>query len=82
MKAIIVGDNLITSEMIRARCSPLYGAGCDLEFYDWLAADRNDLGRRNLNVEVHGPDAEAPSLADGGHLGQGESPDSRSEDDR
>jgi D-3-phosphoglycerate dehydrogenase len=60
MKAVVVGDNLITSEMILSRCDPLRDAGYQLQALDWLAPDRNELNRRNLNVERHGPEAEPP----------------------
>jgi len=60
VKAIIVGDNLIDSQMFLARCQPLREAGYEVQTLDWLAQDRNDLTRRNLNVEMHGPEAEPP----------------------
>lgn len=44
--------------MIHARADPLRAAGYSLQAMDWLAADRNELTRRNLNVEMHGPGAE------------------------
>ena len=60
MKAVVVGDNLITSEMILSRCDPLREAGYQLQALDWLAPDRTELNRRNLHVERHGPEAEPP----------------------
>jgi D-3-phosphoglycerate dehydrogenase len=60
MKAIVVGDNLITSEMILSRCGPLREVGYTFQTFDWLAPDRNALNQRNLNVEKHGPQAEPP----------------------
>jgi len=62
MKAIAVGDNLITSEMILSRCGPLRQAGYSFETFDWLAPDRNALNQRNLNIEKHGPEAEPPPI--------------------
>jgi D-3-phosphoglycerate dehydrogenase len=62
MKAIIVGDNLITSEMMRSRCGPLREAGYELHALDWLAPDRNVMSQRNLNIELHGPEAEFPPV--------------------
>jgi D-3-phosphoglycerate dehydrogenase len=58
MKALIIGDNLITSEMMLSRCDPLREAGFKIEALNWLAADRNALTQRNLNVERNGPQAE------------------------
>lgn len=60
MKVLVVGDNLITSEMILSRCGPLREAGHELQALDWLVADRNELNQRNLNVEKNGPEAEPP----------------------
>jgi len=60
VKAIIVGDNLIDSRMFLSRCQPLREAGYAIQAFDWLAEDRNDLSRRNLNVEKYGPEAELP----------------------
>ena len=66
MKAIVVGDNLITSGMILSRCGPLREAGFELQAFDWLAPDRNEMNRRNLNIERFGPEVEPPpdSLAE------------------
>lgn len=58
MKAIIVGDNWISSELMLSRCQPLIDAGYEIQRLDWLAADRNEMARRNLNVEKNGPEAE------------------------
>jgi len=60
MKAIVVGDNLISSEMILSRCGPLRETGYEFQTFDWLAPNRNELNRRNLNVERYGPEAEPP----------------------
>ena len=60
MKAIVVGDNLISSEMILSRAGPLRDAGYAIQSFDWMFADRNEMNRRNLNVEKFGPDAEPP----------------------
>jgi D-3-phosphoglycerate dehydrogenase len=60
VKAIVVGDNLIPSEMILSRAGPLRDAGYAIQAFDWAFADRNEMNRRNLNVEKHGPDAESP----------------------
>ena len=59
MKAIIVGDNWIPSELMLTRCEPLLNAGYEIQRFDWLSTDRNDMSRRNLNVERHGPEAES-----------------------
>jgi D-3-phosphoglycerate dehydrogenase len=61
MKAIIVGDNWISSELMLSRCQPLTEAGYEIQRCDWLAADRNEMARRNLNIEKNGPGAE-PAL--------------------
>jgi D-3-phosphoglycerate dehydrogenase len=58
MKAIIVGDNWISSELMLSRCLPLAEAGYEIQCFDWLAADRNEMARRNLNIEMNGPEAE------------------------
>jgi D-3-phosphoglycerate dehydrogenase len=60
MKAVIVGDNLVTSEMFLSRCGPLRDAGYDIQVFEWLAPNRDELNQRNLNVERHGPEAEPP----------------------
>lgn len=60
MKAIVVGDNLITGEILLSRSDPLRRAGFEIQAFEWLASDRNVLNRWNLNIETHGPDAEPP----------------------
>lgn len=62
MKAVIVGDNLIPSAMIVSRCEPLQKLGFTIEALDWMWADRNEMNRHNLNVEMYGPEAEPPPV--------------------
>jgi D-3-phosphoglycerate dehydrogenase / 2-oxoglutarate reductase len=59
-KAVLVGDNFISSSMMQSRSQRLAEAGYELEFLDWMAEDRQRLSNRNLNVEKHGPEAEDP----------------------
>ena len=49
MKAIVAGDNLISSEMILSRAGPLRDAGYAIQSFDWMFADRNEMNRRNLS---------------------------------
>lgn len=49
MKAILVGDNLTTSKMMRSQSGPLREAGYQLQALDWLAPDPNVMVQRNLN---------------------------------
>lgn len=61
MKAVIVADNLMPSEMILAGCKPLQEAGYELETLDWVTADRDDMMQRIFNIEAQGPEAEPPA---------------------
>jgi D-3-phosphoglycerate dehydrogenase len=60
MKAIVVGDNLIPADMILSRAGPLRDAGYAVQAFDWMFADRNEMNRRNLNLERYGPETEPP----------------------
>jgi D-3-phosphoglycerate dehydrogenase len=61
MKAVMVGDYLIPPDLMREASDPLHQAGIAIETLDWKTETKEEVDQRRLNVELHGPEAEAPA---------------------
>jgi D-3-phosphoglycerate dehydrogenase len=61
MKAVMVGDYLIPPDLMLRACDPLREAGVEIKVLDWGAKTKEEVDQRRLNVELHGPEAEAPA---------------------
>ncbi len=65
MKAVMIGDYLIPPALMLKACDPLREAGVEITTLDWGTTTKEEVDERRLNVELHGPEAEAP--ADGAY---------------
>jgi D-3-phosphoglycerate dehydrogenase len=63
MKAVMIGDYLIPTDLMLSACEPLREAGFEIETLEWETESKEKVDQRRLNVELHGPEAEA--YADG-----------------
>ena len=61
MKAVMIGDYLIPPGLMLSACESFQVAGVDLETLDWGTKTKEEVDRRRLNVELNGPEAEAPA---------------------
>ncbi len=59
MKAVMIADYLIPTELMLGACDPLLEAGCEIETLEWEIESKEKVDQRRLNVELHGPEAEA-----------------------
>lgn len=69
-RLVVVGDDLIPSEIFIAECQPFRQAGYEIVSLDWKAADITELQERNLKVEQKGSEAVPPvaGLAEAAHF--------------
>jgi D-3-phosphoglycerate dehydrogenase len=61
MKAVMIGDYLIPPNLMREACTPFHESGVEIETLDWGTTTKDEVDQRRLNVELHGPEAEAPA---------------------
>ncbi len=61
MKAVMIGDYLIPPKLMLDASDPLREAGVEIETLDWGTKTKKEVDQRRLNVELHGPEAEAPA---------------------
>lgn len=58
MKAVMIGDYLIPTDLMLSACDPLREAGFEIETLEWETESKEKVDQRRLNVELHGPEAE------------------------
>lgn len=60
MKAVMIGDYFIPSSLMLNACDPLREAGIEITTLNWVDT-KEEIDKRRLNVELHGPEVEAPA---------------------